>query len=123
MYTTSQLNSMSTAEILSIAENSIHDSKAVQDSVVYHLGELSVIENTCLSQDEARYKMMEIYAQIPNYDFLDKVIQSIKKISEGKMLKADMIKLADTLYDNLTEIKQEVHSASEYAYDEIPHQS
>lgn len=120
MYTTSQLNSMSTTEILSIAENSIHDSKQVQDSVVYHLGELSVIENTCLTDDEARYKMMEVYAQIPNYDFLDEVIKSVKQISEGKMLKADMIKLADTLYDSLTEIKQDNHSRSEYAYDQLP---
>ena len=119
MYTTSQLNSMSTAEILSIAEDSINDSKEVQDSVVYHLGELSIIEKTSLTEDEARYKIMEVYAQIPNYDFLDKVMQSIKKISEGKMLKADMIKLADTLYDDLSEIKQDNHSRSEYAYDQF----
>lgn len=120
MYTTTQLNSMSTDEILSIAEDSINDSKEVQDSLVYHLGELLIIENTYLSKDEARYKMMEIYSQIPEYDFLDEVMQSIKKMSEGKMLKSDMIKLSNTLYDNLADIKQEIHSSKQYAYDEIP---
>lgn len=119
MYTTSQLNSMSTSEILSIAEDSINDSKQVQDSVVYHLGELKDIEDTSISMSYYKDNVNEILSQLPADDFLDKTIDIIDTIINSKLKKTEIIELVKDIKSNIEEIKEEQIGANEYANDEF----
>ena len=119
MYTKHQLDSMPTKEFLSIADNSINISEAVQDSALYHLGELSLIEDTYMSKNDMYRNMSEVASQLPNDEFLDEVLSITDKILNTKMPKSDIIELVKSLSDELEIIKEEQLSANEYAHDEV----
>lgn len=119
MYTKHQLDSMPTKEFLSIADNSINTSEAVQDSALYHLGELSLIEDTYMSNNDMYRNMSEIASQLPDDEFLDEVLTITDKILNMKMSKSDIIELVKSLSDKLEVIKEEQVSANEYAHDEV----
>ena len=119
MYTKHQLDSMPTKEFLSIADNSINTSEAIQDSALYHLGELSLIEDTYVSKNDMYRNMSEVASQLPSDEFLDEVLSITDKILNTKMSKSDIIELVKSLSDELEIIKDEQLSANEYAYDEV----
>ena len=119
MYTKHQLDSMPTKEFLSIADNSINTSEAIQDSALYHLGELSLIEDTYVSKNDMYRNMSEVASQLPNDEFLDEVLSITDKILNMKMSKSDIIELVKSLSDELEIIKEEQLSANEYAHDEV----
>ena len=119
MYTKHQLDSMPTKEFLSIADNSINTSEAVQNSALYHLGELYLIEDTYVSKNDMYRNMSEVASQLPNDEFLDGVLSITDKILNTKMSKSDIIELVKSLSDDLEVIKEEQLSANEYAHDEV----
>lgn len=119
MYTKHQLDSMPTKEFLSIADNSINTSEAVQNSALYHLGELSLIEDTYVSKNDMYRNISEVASQLPNDEFLDEVLSITDKIVNTKMSKSDIIELVKSLSDKLEVIKEEQLSANEYAHDEV----
>lgn len=119
MYTKHQLDSMPTKEFLSIADNSINTSEAIQDSALYHLGELSLIEDTYVSKNDMYRNMSEVASQLPSDEFLDEVLSITDKILNMKMSKSDIIELVKSLSDELEIIKEEQLSANEYAHDEV----
>ena len=119
MYTKHQLDSMPTKEFLSIADNSINTSEAIQDSALYHLGELSLIEDTYVSKNDMYRNMSEVASQLPRDEFLDEVLSITDKILNTKMSKSDIIELVKSLSDELEIIKEEQLAANEYACDEV----
>lgn len=119
MYTKHQLDSMPTKEFLSIADNSINTSEAIQNSALYHLGELSLIEDTYVPKNDMYRNMSEVASQLPNDEFLDGVLSITDKILNTKMSKSDIIELVKSLSDDLEVIKEEQLSANEYAHYEV----
>lgn len=120
MLTLNQLNALDTNEFIRIAENdNISLYPQIQESALYHLGELKDIEDTSISMSYYKDNVNEILSQLPADDFLDKTLDIIDTIINSKLKKTEIIELVKDIKSNIEEIKEEQIGANEYANDEF----
>lgn len=120
MLTLNQLNALDTNEFIRIAENdNILLYPQMQESALYHLGELKDIEDNSISMSYYKDNVNEILSQLPADDFLDKTIDIIDTIINSKLKKTEIIELVKDIKSNIEEIKEEQIGANEYANDEF----
>lgn len=125
--TQNQLEQMETQELIDLAEQEQDEftSSPLDRALVYQLKELDRITKEFIHPEDVVPALIEIRAQLPAEDFLQKAINKASELARGRVTKPTMKALAEeltVLLEELTvlleEIQDEQRCATEYAHQE-----
>ncbi|WP_131669536.1 hypothetical protein [Psychrobacter pygoscelis] len=118
--TQNQLEQMDTQELIDLAEQEQDEftSSPLDRALVYQLKELDRITKEFINPEDVASALIEIRAQLPAEDFLQKAISKAAEIAKGRVTKSTMKTLAEELTVMLEQIQDEQRGATEYAQHE-----